>query len=468
MRRVAGRTGIWLVVAGGCLLSTPGAHAFTGWSAQTSGVTSNLTSVWCTDDSHCWATDSTGKVIVTVTGGSAWSVQTTSVSQQLNGLACSDSSHCWAVGNAPSGGAATVIVTSNGGSTWTAQTSGDVGHNWLALSCPSGTVCFAAQSAGKVYATGNGGTSWTGQSTGASTAQQAIACPSTTACFTADANGKVYSTTNAGSSWTARTTGATNLDGIACTDTSHCWAAGSTGTVYATSNAGTSWSAQSTGLSALTSIDCVSGTNVSCWAVGTGGSIAATSNGGTSWSTATAGAAQLNAVEAVDPSHLWTVGNGGVIYTYVTCSLGSLGLGSPSMVSLPSVTLPGTDTSVTTSTGLTPDDETGNLAGWNISATSTTFTNAGGKTLPTNATEITAGSASASAGSCSLPTNSITYPVSLPAASSPPTAVKVFDAAAGSGAGPNSVTLTEKLLVPAKAYSGTYSSTWIYTIASGP
>jgi hypothetical protein len=62
----------------------------------------------------------------------------------------------------------------------------------------------------------------------------------------------------------------------------------------------------------------------------------------------------------------------------------------------------------------------------------------------------------------------VSYPVTVPAGSTPPTAVKVFNAAAATGGGGTNVTLSVKLSVPASAYSGTYSSTWTYTIASGP
>jgi hypothetical protein len=56
----------------------------------------------------------------------------------------------------------------------------------------------------------------------------------------------------------------------------------------------------------------------------------------------------------------------------------------------------------------------------------------------------------------------------LPAGSSPPTAAKLYNAALNTGGGPATVTLTFQLTVPANAYSGSYSSTWTFTIASGP
>jgi len=152
----------------------------------------------------------------------------------------------------------------------------------------------------------------------------------------------------------------------------------------------------------------------------------------------------------------------------LTCTGGTLGLTPPSTVAFPAVTLNGTNQTATTSADLAASDMSGSAAGWNVQATSTTFTNGAGRTLPTSATTVTGGAATAVSGNCDLPTNSIPYPVTLPAGTTAPTAVKVYDAASGTGGGPLTVTLSFKLAVPASAYMGSYSSTWTFTIASGP
>ena len=152
----------------------------------------------------------------------------------------------------------------------------------------------------------------------------------------------------------------------------------------------------------------------------------------------------------------------------VACTGGSLTLTSPSSHSFPSVVLNGVNRTSTQTVSLTPSDMTGSSTGWNIQATSTTFTNAGSKTLPTTATTFTGASASAATGNCALPTNTMTYPITLPAGATAPTAVKVYNASASTGAGPSTVVLTSALAVPANAFVGTYSSTWTFTIASGP
>jgi hypothetical protein len=155
----------------------------------------------------------------------------------------------------------------------------------------------------------------------------------------------------------------------------------------------------------------------------------------------------------------------------IGCTGGSLTLGAPSASSFSSVTLNGTDVTRTTSLVLTPDDESGTGSswnGWNITGTSTTFTDTSGHQLSTAATAVTAASRAAATGNCNLPTNSIGYPVTLPAGAPAPTAVKLYNAAANTGEGPTNVTLTMRLSVPANAYKGTYTSTWTFAVVSGP
>ncbi len=94
-----------------------------------------------------------------------------------------------------------------------------------------------------------------------------------------------------------------------------------------------------------------------------------------------------------------------------------------------------------------------------MTATSTTFTS-GGHTLSTAATTIAATPAVAcDAGStCTLATllgTKVSYPYTLPAAATAPTATEMFDANSNTGMGNQTVTPTWSLAIPANAYSGT-------------
>jgi hypothetical protein len=119
---------------------------------------------------------------------------------------------------------------------------------------------------------------------------------------------------------------------------------------------------------------------------------------------------------------------------------------------------------------LTATDTTGTGAGWNLTITSTQFTTGGGTphTLATNASTVTGVTSSCASGTCTNPTNAVTYPVSIPAGATAPTAVKLFNAAANTGLGSFTVTPTVGVFVPASTFAGSYSSTLTVSIVSGP
>ena len=317
---------------------------------------------------------------------------------------------------------------------------------------------------------------WAAQTSPTTQELKAISCANTTHCVAVGKpNGTaatIITTTNGGTEWkTQAYTDANSLLGVSCPTETNCWAVDGKGGVIYTSNAGSTWAAQTSPTTQeLRAISCTAhAASTYCWAVGGAGTVISTTEGGSSWSAQTVGAAQLNAVSFASGGRGWAVGATGTLYALVApCSAGTLSLSGPGSVMFPAVTLNGSDQVSTATPVLTAEDETASAFGWNISATSTTFTNGGSKTLPGTATRFTAAAAAAATGNCSLPTNSIGYPVTLPAAATPPTAVKVFNAAVGSGSGPTNVNMTAQLSVPAGAASGSYSSTWTFTISSGP
>ncbi len=132
-------------------------------------------------------------------------------------------------------------------------------------------------------------------------------------------------------------------------------------------------------------------------------------------------------------------------------------------------TLNGKDQTVTTTQALDIKDARGSGAGWNITATSTTFTT-GTVNLATTATTVQAapGLACDSGATCLLATNSISYPYALPAAATAPTATKLFNAAANTGMGDQTVTVTWRLAIPGNTPVGSYTSTWTLSLVSGP
>jgi hypothetical protein len=155
-----------------------------------------------------------------------------------------------------------------------------------------------------------------------------------------------------------------------------------------------------------------------------------------------------------------------------TITAGSLAfVGSVPNVSF-SATLNGLDQTVTSTQALDVSDATGSGTGWNLTATSTTFSTGGGtpKLLSTTATSLTGAPTDTcdASSTCTLGTNSVTYPYVLPAGATAPTATKLFNAAANTGLGNQTVTPSWKLAVPASTFAGTYTSTWTISLVSGP
>jgi sugar lactone lactonase YvrE len=133
------------------------------------------------------------------------------------------------------------------------------------------------------------------------------------------------------------------------------------------------------------------------------------------------------------------------------------------------VTLTGATRTVTSQNTFKVNDTTASGVGWHMMITSTQFTATGGATLPTTATTITGVSTACTAGqTCVVPVNGVSsYPITMPAGTTPPTAVKYFSANGGTGTGDVTVTVTFLLTVPPGTAAGTYTSTATETLVKG-
>jgi hypothetical protein len=150
---------------------------------------------------------------------------------------------------------------------------------------------------------------------------------------------------------------------------------------------------------------------------------------------------------------------------------GGVKAGPLTLTTAPSVsmttTLDGSDLIVTGNLGeSTVVDATGSGAGWRLTIAGSTFKNAAGKALPADALTISGVTVVKNSGKS--PTNTTSYPVTVPTADTAPPAVKFAGAAADSGMGKFTVTPAIALAVPADAYAGDYASTLTISIVSGP
>lgn len=128
------------------------------------------------------------------------------------------------------------------------------------------------------------------------------------------------------------------------------------------------------------------------------------------------------------------------------------------------------DSTQTYTVPLTIQDTRGTGTGWNLTVTSTTFTTGGGSPdlLATNASSLTGVTSGCSTGTCTNPANAQTYPTSVPAATTAPTAVKFFNTTANNGMGRFTITPTIGVTIPQNAFAGTYNSTVTLSIVTGP
>jgi hypothetical protein len=152
-----------------------------------------------------------------------------------------------------------------------------------------------------------------------------------------------------------------------------------------------------------------------------------------------------------------------------TITGGTLSLTPPAIVDF-AASLNGTDQDVTALQALDVWDDTGSGAGWNITATSTTFTS-GSHTLSTAAVTVPTSPTvvlDAGAGTGTPAVTNISFPYTLPAAATAPTATELFNATASTGMGHQTATATMHLAVPRTTFAGVYTSTWRYSLVSAP
>jgi WxL domain surface cell wall-binding len=165
---------------------------------------------------------------------------------------------------------------------------------------------------------------------------------------------------------------------------------------------------------------------------------------------------------------------------------GSLTLTSPHSLAW-SATLTGQDLEVVATDPaaqeLVVDDSTGSGAGWRLSVSATTFTGSNGA-LPdagvltltgSTGTVSSAGPSASCLGSCGLPDDTTTYPVSISTASTAPASYTIYEAAASTGSGKIAIggsgavhPIGWWIRLPASAYAGIYSSTITISLVSAP
>lgn len=124
------------------------------------------------------------------------------------------------------------------------------------------------------------------------------------------------------------------------------------------------------------------------------------------------------------------------------------------------------------SESLDVDDARGSGTGWSVDLTSTLLHTSTGHDLPATVASVQAAPTyscvTTDVASCTLGSDTISYPYVVPAAATAPTSTVVASAAAGTGMGAQSVKVPFVLTIPSNAYAGTYTASWTFTLVSGP
>ncbi len=486
MRRTANASHAVAAFAALVLLALLPTGAQAAWSGQTSALTAVIIGTTsCPTSTTCVQENNTGRFQYTTNGGTTWTASAADLTDSTWGMDCPSTTLCFATSDNGN-----VYRSTNLGASWTTVSTGLPAL--YGIDCPSTSVCYAVSGTGAIRKTTDGGTTWpVGATQTGGAGLFSVSCPSTTVCFAITAAGAVYKKQAANDTWSQVATAAQISDvlspythGISCPSLQVCYTGGTDGTIGKTSNGGTNWSNVTSGTTPdIYAIDCV--TETRCVAVGVANQSSFTDNGGSSWTTENTGsAAAMYSVGWAGTGAAFAGDAIGKPYRYgapqppngdldvdLALTPGTLSFidGTPGGVTFPSTALTNADQVVTAAQPLTVADATGSGNGWSISVTSTTFTT-GSRTLPNNATTILSAPSLAckAATTCTLATNSVTYPFTLPAAASAPTAQKLYNAAVNTGLGAQTITPTWRLAIPATTYTGTYTSTWTFTLSSGP
>ena len=157
----------------------------------------------------------------------------------------------------------------------------------------------------------------------------------------------------------------------------------------------------------------------------------------------------------------------------VMVNAGNFTEAGPSSASANAITLDGTDQTASYTMDIAVVDDTGSGSGWNVTITSTTFATGDcistGHNLSTSASTVqSVAMADNGAGTYTDPTNSVSYPFTVPAACTAPAAVELFNSSANTGLGHFKLTPTVHIAIPANTYAGTYTSTVTLSIVTGP
>jgi photosystem II stability/assembly factor-like uncharacterized protein len=247
------------------------------WTAQNSGTTHPLRSVFFLNSQTGYSVGDSGTIVKTVDGGSNWITLNSGTFHRLNSVTFINNDIGFAAG-----AEGIIIQTTDGGTTWAIQSS-DASINLASVHFPNSNTGYIVGASGKILKTENSGSSWANISLGTTDPLSSIFFTETNTGYVVGSKGTILKTSNGGQLWSNLNSGTMHdLTSVFFTDPNKGYVAGDSGVILQTNNAGTSWLAQASGtykrLNSIHFPDATTG-----YAVGQGGTILKTNDAGITW-----------------------------------------------------------------------------------------------------------------------------------------------------------------------------------------
>ena len=265
----------WVGTVDGDVLKTT--NSGTNWLSYSTGQTVGINSLYFISATAGFACCDLGYILVTSNGGLNWSTQVSSTSSSLLKIRFINSSTGWAAGDFR-----TIVRTTNSGTNWITQLTGSNAH--YSIFPVTATVVLACGYDGVINKSTTGGLTWFSANSNVAYVLNDIYFPSLTTGIAVGYGTPIPTilrSTNAGDNWSiVSTASGSGLNAIHFPTASSGWACGYGATVMFTSNSGANWVYQDAGVPGMILKDIFFVNSTTGWSVGTLGTIIKTTTGG--------------------------------------------------------------------------------------------------------------------------------------------------------------------------------------------
>lgn len=235
------------------------------------------------DENTGWLVGTSGMIVKTTNGGETWTAQTSGITSELYGVDFVNENIGFAVGQA-----GTILKTTNGGLTWSSQTSGTT-SSLYDVNFINEQIGLVVGATGRILRTTNGGSNWTLITSGTTQTLRELQFVDTSNAWAVGTSGTIRRSTDGGSSWFAQTApgGITRyLRAVSFIDNQNGWIVGDGKVILKTTDSGNNWIRKNAPAGVDSILRGVSFVNSQIgWAIDYVGVIIKTTDGGENWFT---------------------------------------------------------------------------------------------------------------------------------------------------------------------------------------